>query len=157
MEHYSEVVLMEFAQGRLGSSQSEAIRAHLTGCSRCASLLTELQQVHRTLGVWQPAPLATESRVSYQPTPGVPGSRRPRFWHESAKVAATIVIGAVVGVSGGYYMAASGTGGIMRSEPMPDKVAARMLHINNLEPGSATGLDLECRSVLGFPGDITPR
>jgi anti-sigma factor RsiW len=107
MEHTKDIHLIEFVAKRLDPDREKAVRRHLENCSACRDKLADLQGTWDALGAWEVSLAAhrgLERAVSAEPQADTAGSYRvlrfPR-WATIVRVAAAIVVAAVVGYVGG--------------------------------------------------------
>jgi hypothetical protein len=154
MEHCSEVELVEFSQGRLETARAEAVRAHLARCAKCAGLAAEMEKMTGVMDTWRPGPAEVLS-ASLSVSERAAVTHGCRFWTGFSRVAAVIVVAAMLGSGGGYYLAVSGYEYTKDHAPMTDQTAAGMLQIRSLEPGSATGFDVSWAGLLASVGGGT--
>lgn len=155
MEHCSEVVLIEFSQGRLDAVRAEAVRKHLAECSKCLNLTAELARMSSVLDTWHPETAGAQTYLLS--TEGKKADRREFGWRGLVRAAAVLVFASLLGSGTGYYLAISGYGYAHDQAPVTDQAAARILHIQSLEPGSATGLDVDGAGLMAAIGShISP-
>ncbi len=109
MEHARELELIELAARRLEGDRRKTVLTHIENCATCRTKLQDIQRTWDLLGAWQVQP------------PGRVEVAEPGAWHAAqdehsaptilrlpnirmtVRIAATIVVGVLIGYTGGRW------------------------------------------------------
>jgi anti-sigma factor RsiW len=102
MSHPPTDLLEAMASGLVSEGEAQFVRAHATGCSRCGSILSHDEQVHRRLALLRESTPRIE--VADQVMRRLDEMPRARVWPRLARVAlalALVLAGVLVANNGG--------------------------------------------------------
>jgi anti-sigma factor RsiW len=124
MEHIGDIELIELVAGRLDAMRENTILVHLEGCPRCCAKLAEIRETWDILGAWEVRPrrqVDAERICALAAQAGAPApvSKTVRLFAPSTllRLAASIVVAALVGYAAGHWSLGSAQAPVPSQSP----------------------------------------
>lgn len=111
MKHINQIIFLEYLAGSLKASEKERLQKHLAQCRTCSERLRDFEKTWDKLGQWnidttehdmsgKIIALVEKSNINRIDSESI---RKPKFWSEALRVAASIIIAVGIGHQIGKY------------------------------------------------------